>query len=469
MTSLGVATRTGDVAQVDIDAQLLPTADKFIGAWRSALRGDKTALKDMLSDSRARWENPFVSTSAELLDGLSQFSGFVQDPQLTVFTVKPAIGPKKQLVQIEYHLSFWYPMPWRPRIIIPGTALVELSASGDKVVSVEEKWDVSVGNIFLEQLLPRWWDVWHVFSSPSPEYPPSKLLAKSGKVSFVRLPQTVCCEVRWSGLAKFSGPPLLGLPGFSLFGNLKTSRPNKDVFYTVLPVEVQSGTFTCPDSGNEMKQSSWLYHVPSSLQHKILDLAKSETVFRLEDGGLDGDGDGSDEAATSRGAGANDEAEEASVTPDYVVGLEDINVMKSVTAGAQRGANITFDRTLMDLFAANEKKLYLYKMLPSRVVAQVDIKGEADSDKIAEAIKQIREVVQKEGKNIFGTDGVQLRPRDLLSSSSSDLSASSSPLLGLQLWSTKVCFNEQAQPSMAVYEMQYKDRLTKVQVELIIP
>ena len=40
------------------------------------------------------------------------------------------------------------------------------------------------------------------------------------------------------------------------------------------------------------------------------------------------------------------------------------------------------------------------------------------------------------------------------------------PLLGLQLWSCKACFNMKGEPAMAVYEMQYGYRLTTVQVEL---
>jgi hypothetical protein len=38
--------------------------------------------------------------------------------------------------------------------------------------------------------------------------------------------------------------------------------------------------------------------------------------------------------------------------------------------------------------------------------------------------------------------------------------------LGLQLWNSKACFNMKAEPVMAIYEMQYGYRLTRVHVEL---
>lgn len=43
---------------------------------------------------------------------------------------------------------------------------------------------------------------------------------------------------------------------------------------------------------------------------------------------------------------------------------------------------------------------------------------------------------------------------------------SGAPLVGLQMWYAKGCFNMQGEPAMTIYEMQYTSRLTKVHVEL---
>lgn len=438
------------IADNQILAQTIPAisiTSAFVEGWREGLKGNQINLKKVLAP-QATWENPFVSSSSDLMDGLAQFSNFFEEPALTVFKISP-FGISGNQVEIEYHLSFWYPMAWRPRIVIPAKAIVTMSSDQKSIISVKETWEISILDIFMKQLLPRFWDVWHVFCSPSPEYPPIKHIQQVGKVSFVELPQTVCMEVRWSGSSKYPGPPLLAAPSFSLFGALRTSKPRRDPYHTILPIEVQSGKFCDKDSGEDMKRSSWIYHVPTSLQEKIMDSAIAETVFPLSDDNVTDD----------------DEGENPEAKLDYQTQLsnDNINVMKCVTGGALRGQNIEFDGEMMRDFESKERKEYMYKIQPRRIIAQVDIQGEADPERISEALKLIRAAVASDGKKIFKKD-VRLRSKDYDSEGSQDGAAA--PLLGLQLWHAKACFNMDAKPVMAIYEMQYGYRLTKVHVEL---
>ena len=48
----------------------------------------------------------------------------------------------------------------------------------------------------------------------------------------------------------------------------------------MLPVEVESGRYLSSD-GVEMKQSSWLMHVPTSLQSQVMDKVESAEVFSV--------------------------------------------------------------------------------------------------------------------------------------------------------------------------------------------
>jgi hypothetical protein len=91
----------------------------------------------------------------------------------------------------------------------------------------------------------------------------------------------------------------------------------------------------------------------------------------------------------------------------------------------------------------------------------VDVTGEATPEKISEALKQIRAAVAADGGKVLGKE-VRLRNRSFDEPSTDP----AQPLLGLQLWSCKACFNMKGEPAMAVYEMQYGYRKTTVQVEL---
>lgn len=424
---------------------LLNFKDTLINGWKDALSGDLNSLENILTDETI-WDNPFVSSTTELREGLKKFSSFFEDVKLTI--LKTTESSPNDII-IDYQFSFTYPAPWRPRIIIPGQAFAT-TKDFKKLDSLKEQWSVSVPDIIFNQVKPRWWDIWHVFCSPSPENPPPRSLGKVGSVSFVELPTTVAIEMSWAGPAKFPGPPLLVLPAFTLFGGLKTSRPNRDPFFTVLPVEVQSSRWNI--AGQEYKRSSWIIPIPSFLHEKVLPQA-IENEYKPIPKNPDEIGEEQED----------DFVEEV----DYQIGLENLDVMKSVTAGALRG-DVILDKKLMQEFADSERKEYRYTILPKRIIAQFDIYGEAKSEAIEAAIQSIQKAVTTHGKTIC-RQSVRVKSLSSLDNDRSrkdELPASGCNQLGLQLCYVKACFNPQAHPAMAIYEMQYRSRHTRVFLEL---
>ena len=427
-----------------VDSSQEPLVSSIRDAWIDALQnGELTELQKLMSP--IKWTNPIVGDKeSDVREAAKQFSEFFPEPNVMFFHTKYV---DDNTFITRFQLSFWYPSPWRPRIIIPGELVVRKD-SDMKIISIEEKWDLSLSDIFTKQMLPRFWDVWHSFSSPSPEYPPIKTLGSFGKVEFVEMPETVVIDVIWKGLANLPGPPLLAIPGFALFGFLKTSRPNRDPYYTVLPVEVESGKFTTPE-GVIMKQSSWTMHVPTSLQSMIMDKVCSGVSYDIPTTSLLTDEDTVDTESDL----------EAEV--DYQVGLENIEVMESIK-GASRGQNVDFDRELMKKFEDAESIAYRYRVIPKRTLATLKIQGDPTSEKISENLRELREVVSKESSSFFGR-AVSMKSLDVKSFEGTN---DGSPKFGVQLWSCKGGFNSKAEPAMAVYEMQYGYRSTKLYVEL---
>lgn len=356
-------------------------------------------------------------------------------------------------IKINYQLSFWYPIFWKPRIIIPIETFITTSSDNKYIVSVKDKWEFSVFDIIRNQFIPRLWDIWHIIQTPVPEYPPIRTLT-SGKVSFVEMPQTICIETKCVGLNKYPGPPLSVVPGFSLFGDLRTSRPNRDPIYPVMPVEIQSTSFACSTTGEPMKQSSWIFHVPTSLQEKVLDKAKASSWVSINDN-----------------ENLADERDDIVDEVDYEITIQDKGLMKSVTAGTVRG-NLTYDEAKMLDYENYLKKDYSYRFLPKRVLAQTNVYGEIDLKKINDAVSLLKKAIATEGKILLGNNvRIINRDTDLESKivSSSIIAPSIDecvPKIGLQLWDCKGCFNPKGEPAMAVYEIQYDYKLTKVFVEL---
>ena len=388
-------------------------------------------------------------------------------------------------------------------------------------------------DIFFKQLLPRWWDIWHIFSNPTPEYPPIKKIGSYRNIQLFEYPQSLYIETRWRGPSRYIGPPLLITPGFSLFGFLKSSRPNREKYYTVLPVEVQSYRYNCMKTGEEMKQSSWLYHVPTVLQKKILnqdDYTKlrvipgssllpttTKTNINTSSQNILSDSSSSSSSSSSSNLLSSllideakaDEGDEEDIinAVDYQVGFDNLNLMKSVTGGIMRG-NYTLNITRAIDFETKQEIDFRYRIINKRIVAAIDLKGDVDAKKIANALNEIKLMLNNNSDNIIYNKKVSMKSSSSSSSSSSsktlmitntndfdytgddrnnnnsnndvfvvdDTSSTGTlssldelvPLFGLQLHGIKTCFNMNGEPCMSIYEMQYSSRLTRLFVEIIV-
>lgn len=412
-------------------------SENFATACSMALNGDQANLQKLVQSPEINWNNPYTSSASEVFGALKQIKDFFLDPKLVIFQY---LKDSDNSFSMEYQLSFTYPIFWRPRLIIPGKIFVKLDNDHSKAVDIVEKWEISVGDIIMKQFFPRLWDMWHLLQSPVPEYPPIRQLTKIRDVSFSILPQTVCMEVIWKGSSNYPGPSILTTPGFSLFGKLRTSRPNRDPIYAVLPTEVQCATFFDTNFNENMKQSSWIFHVPTQLQDQIMEMAKLGIRTPIE----------SFEDEPEVESDLIDEV-------DYQIGLQDIYIPKDTIT---RGGNIRFDESMINDFEKKESKEYLYKFVPKRIIASIDIYGEVTQEKISKSLDNIVDVVKNQGKEIFNRD-IGIKGRDLNNKNDK------TPMIGLHHWHCKTCFNPIAQPAMAIYEIQYSRRRTTVFVELI--
>eukprot|EP00597_Dinobryon_sp_UTEXLB2267_P005256 CAMPEP_0170079326 /NCGR_PEP_ID=MMETSP0019_2-20121128/15736_1 /TAXON_ID=98059 /ORGANISM="Dinobryon sp., Strain UTEXLB2267" /LENGTH=527 /DNA_ID=CAMNT_0010292729 /DNA_START=160 /DNA_END=1743 /DNA_ORIENTATION=- len=471
------------------DDILLRQSLSFISSLQDVLNKKRSAqiLENYITSS-CTWINPFIASGSDAREGLEKFSNFFNSNASNIIVFNQRVVTT-DTVEVTYQLSFWYPLPWRPRIIIPAKALLKFSptTSSDvtyvpsptledhniaiqsqpilKITSILEQWEVSPSDIFFRQMPPRWWDFWHGFCSPTPEYPPIRQLGqKMGAVRVLELPQSLNVEIQWTGSSKYPGPPLLAVPGFGLFGSLKMARPNREPYQTSLPVEVRSGRFTCPTTGEDMKRSSWLLHVPTALQSQVMQAALSSQsqpiyteslleAYEKESRNEDKTGSNIDVsnagAATSITPAIAEEVDEVDEV-DYQVGYENLSIMRGVTGGALRG-RVNVDKDSLREFEAKERKAYRYTLQPKRKIAAVDLQGDVDAERIAKALSTIRSsgYLQKGGGYRVKQEGNE-----------------EETVFGLQLWGTKACFNLKGQPAMAIYEMQYDYRVTTVFLEL---
>lgn len=404
----------------------------FCKLWKSFMQG--TSDEIITNYSSIRLETPLFTTFHDFHDRMKGFINFIRQPNFTVFKYH-----KSDVVNdfrgfdffIEYQWSFYYPNPWNSRIICPGTMIISLNDKGT-IESVKDDWKFSIFELFQKQYIPRFWDIWHIFSSPCPEYPPMKQIKQLGNVEILEIQSSLVCDVSWSGLYKYPGPPLSVIPSFSLFGNLKTSKPNRDEFYAVLPVDIYTSKYFDSMKNESMKKTTWSFVVPSTLNDFVLENKVLNQINNFSSSEVD-----DDELI---------ENEDPSIKPDYVIGLENANIMKSIRNGYQRGVDIEFDEQLIDEFRNFESCTVQYRFRPSKLVASIDIQGELDSSKISENLKKLKVTLNSQNEY--------------------SIKKAVSDSINLQLNNIKLCFNKNAEPAMAIYEMQYSYSKTRLLIEV---
>ena len=429
--------------------------DKLTSALRAETGGLHT-LDAILHDELKYTSNSPIGITGkqDFLEAIEKFAGFFIDPRVLLIS---ADQKQDNIVKINCQFSFEYPLPWRPRIIIPIEATVTFSdySPSDRrirIVSIKEAWKESAMTIFLQQVLPRWWDAWHVFSSPSPEFPPIKtnIEPKQNGVTFSELSESLYIEVTWEAPTIYPGPPILSLPSFSLFGDLATSKLGREKFSTSMPPEIQSSRFTCSTTKKPMKRTRWIFHIPTSLQHLFMANETQQLQIRQDKCPLISLDEYNQELAALDAQSDSDNIIDGipdDITEsDYQVGYENLNLMKGVSQGMSRGIE-KLDREYFGKYILAQKKFYRVRLLPKRKIASVAVKGEVKKETISQSLVMIK-------KALSNSRWVQVDNKD------------EKECFNLHLENTKVCFSPRGEPSMSIYEMQYKDRITNIFVEL---
>lgn len=115
----------------------------------------------------------------------------------------------------------------------------------------------------------------------------------------------------------------------------------------------------------------------------------------------------------------------------------------------------------MKEFESFESKKYKYSVRPKRLVAAVDVRGEVTAEVLTKSVAAIRKQIESNRDNFMPGKSIRLAP-------SRDDSEDDSGEIGVQLFYTKACFNPRAEPSMAIYEMQYKFRKTRIYLDILV-
>jgi hypothetical protein len=222
---------------------------------------DPTTALAAAFDDACSWETPLFrcSSRAAMAEQLSSFMSFFLEPCIHFTSHRNC--DNGTAIDVDWLVSFTYPLPWRPRITVSGKSRATFATSRSSfppglVVSVIDEWDVSVWNIF-SQSLPRLTDILWLYPAPHAETDDGtrKVLSKHDGYSIVRFAARP--ELRYCATLSRNEVPYVravpALPSIAFVGRLR----RKEDYSTVSPISVR-----CVDGASEYE---WAIPVPGTM------------------------------------------------------------------------------------------------------------------------------------------------------------------------------------------------------------
>mmetsp|Transcript_25882 Transcript_25882/g.62146 ORF Transcript_25882/g.62146 Transcript_25882/m.62146 type:complete len:592 (+) Transcript_25882:51-1826(+) len=217
-------------------------------------------------DPSLQWETPFSKSqnagNSPLME-LSASKSFYNKLDVAILsahTIKSEGNIKA--VEVRWDIGVVWPNPWESRALLTGTSTLAVRDDAESnclvLMKQNDKLDGSnpkdIVGALSSQLLPRFWDVYHIGMSPSTELdprlgtPPSssqslsknsqgkKGLFSSYKLSY--LPPRLVTEPSLVDTNGREGRTAQALPNHGFTTAIKTMGPNKEAFSPVSPIEI---------------------------------------------------------------------------------------------------------------------------------------------------------------------------------------------------------------------------------------
>lgn len=189
--------------------------------------------------SNLKWDSPFGKTMP--LQELEKALKFYR--RLDV-----AIGSCKQVnantVQLKWQLSVAWPIFWEPRVLLTGTSLVTIDRDSNTIIQQVDRLDQpDLLNSIIPQVIPRFWDTYHIGMTPSAELMPrvklnTGLLPKSYQVYEI-MPRLVYMPTRLDTTNNREDAFAQVIPNHAFCTLVKTMGPTRQRYVPASPVQVQ--------------------------------------------------------------------------------------------------------------------------------------------------------------------------------------------------------------------------------------
>jgi hypothetical protein len=227
-----------------------PTAQAVAKSIQGQLNGmlyteeEMPLLPDYIYSPDVEWKTPFLSSDltsttttpfAEIEKSLS----FYNRLDIAITSGKTITFSE---VELRWEISVVWPNFWGSRVIITGKSTITLNSSRQIIRQIDILDDKDLTNCLTSQVLPRFWDTYHIGMTPSAEISPKFPLKPKGflrNYKLYNLPPRLVYTASLCDTGNRDDAVAATVPNHAFCDYVKTMGPRRQRYVTTSPLEVK--------------------------------------------------------------------------------------------------------------------------------------------------------------------------------------------------------------------------------------
>lgn len=228
-----------------------------------------------------KWESPLrtqdgAGAASNPLEALRSAGQFYKQVDVAVVAGRQL---SDRVVELSWEVGVVWPTFWAPRVMLSGTSTCTLNAGLDGagapvsiVGQVDRVFGGANGNLLPllgSQIVPRFWDWYHIGMTPSAERLNRQVVKKTGRYAVYRLPARLVAAPTIVETGTRTNRNAQIVPNHAFSCIIKTMGPQKQEYVPTTPVEVRIGRGPRRGGGDGVEKDDRLtisWAIPLSVQ-----------------------------------------------------------------------------------------------------------------------------------------------------------------------------------------------------------
>ena len=216
--------------------------------------------------SKVDWQSPFGTTTP--ISELEKALAFYNRLDVAITSGKTiSISPSQ--VELRWEIAVVWPNFWEGRALLTGKSIVTINDNRNIVKQVDTLDDDDLNGRLVSQVIPRFWDIYHIGMSPSAELSPKFPLKRPGVLpsyNLYSLPPRLVYSPSLVDFGTREDAAAATVPNHAFCDFIKTMGPRRQRYVPTSPLEVVISRQQQQQPDNTNNQQRLIFSMPISVE-----------------------------------------------------------------------------------------------------------------------------------------------------------------------------------------------------------